>query len=56
MIRRTIGTAAVAALLLVPFGKPAVAAPSEDKVKCVITALVNGTGVYWCFATTPPPP
>ena len=58
MIRRAIGAGAVAALMLVPLSAASASAAEsdEDPVKCVTRALVHNTGVYWCFATKPPPP
>jgi hypothetical protein len=43
-------------MLLVPFMPASASAtgPNEDRVKCMIQAIKEGTGIYWCFATVPP--
>ncbi|MGH2755897.1 MAG: hypothetical protein ACRDLB_15890 [Actinomycetota bacterium] len=56
MVRRTIGAAMAAGLLLVPLGATPAAAEPNDDVKCVVQAIKDGTGVFWCWATVPPPP
>jgi len=55
MIRKTMGAVLATGLLVVPLtATSAPAAPSEDEVKCVIRAIKESTGIYWCFATVPP--
>ena len=57
MIRKTIGAVMAAGLLLVPLtATSASAAPQNDDVKCVVNAIKQGTGIFWCWGTTPPPP
>ena len=57
MIQRTMGTVMVAGLLLVPLGATSASATgSSDDVKCAVKAIKEGTGLFWCWGTTPPPP
>jgi hypothetical protein len=56
MIRRTIVTVMAAGLLLVPVTASSASAEPVDDAKCVVKALKEGTGIFWCWAWTPPPP